>query len=131
MGGWWLWLQTVYTFLALVPFVAFFAAWGIVFGITKDRKKARTAAIDVTTLFLIGSVSVLTNRLLGSNIGFWIVVLIFLITGGLIGNLQNRLKGKVDPVKIVKALLRLGFVVLSACYVLLLCIGFGKYIITG
>lgn len=128
MSGWLTWLQTVYTFLALVPFVSFFAAWGIVYGMTKDKKKATSIAIGVTTLFLIGSVSVLTKRLLDSEMGFWIVFLLFLIAGGLIGNLQNRVKGKVDPVKIVRALLRLGFVVLSACYVLLLCIGFGKYI---
>ncbi|MFH5182810.1 DUF3397 domain-containing protein [Paenibacillus sp. TAB 01] len=131
MSGWLAWLQTVYTFLALVPFVSFFAAWGIVYGMTKDKKKATSAAIDVTTLFLIGSVSVLTKRLLDSEFGLWFVVLMFLIAGGLIGNMQNRLKGKVDPVKVLKAMLRLGFVVLSACYLLLLCIGLGKYIITS
>jgi len=131
VSGWLAWLQTVYTFLALVPFVSFFAAWGIVYGMTKDKKKATSAAIDVTTLFLIGSVSVLTKRLLDSEFGLWFVVLMFLIAGGLIGNMQNRLKGKVDPVKVLKAMLRLGFVVLSACYLLLLCIGLGKYIITS
>lgn len=131
MSGWLAWLQTVYTFLALMPFVSFFAAWGIVYKVTKDKKKATSAAIDVTTLFLIGSVSVLTKRLLDSEFGLWFVVLMFLIAGGLIGNMQNRLKGKVDLVKILKAMLRLGFVVLSACYLLLLCIGLGKYIITS
>jgi hypothetical protein len=131
VSGWLAWLQTVYTFLALVPFVTFFAAWGIVYGMSKDKKKSTSVAIDVTTLFLIGSVSVLTKKVLGSEMGLWIVVLLFLIAGGLIGNLQNRLKGKIDPLKIIRALLRLGFVVLSACYVLLLCIGLGKYIITS
>lgn len=131
MNGFVAWLQSVYTFLALVPFVSFFAAWGIVFGIYRDKKKATYAAIDVTTLFLIGSVSLMTRSLFQSGLGLWLVVLLFLITGGLLGNMQNRLKGKIDPVKIARTLLRLGFVVLSACYVLLLFIGIGKYIVAS
>jgi hypothetical protein len=131
VSGWLAWLQSVYTFLALVPFVSFFVAWGVVYGLTKNKKKATHTAIDVTTLFLIGSVSVLTKKLLGSEMGLWFVVLLFLVSGGLIGNLQNRMKGKIDLRKIVKTLLRLGFVVLSTCYVLLLCFGLGKYIVTS
>ncbi|GAA4857986.1 hypothetical protein GCM10023310_41440 [Paenibacillus vulneris] len=128
MNGFLDWLQTVYTFLALVPFVSFIASWGIVYAISRDKKKATYAAIDVTTLFLIGSVSVMTRSLFQSGLGLWLVVLLFLIAGGLLGNMQNRLKGKINPVKIARTLLRLGFVVLSACYVLLLFIGIGKYI---
>ncbi|NOU95421.1 DUF3397 family protein [Paenibacillus sp. LMG 31456] len=124
-------LQTVYTFLALVPFVSFFAAWGITYWVTGDKKRATHMAIDITTLFLIGSVSVMTRQLFGTGFGLWFVLLLFLITGGMIGNLQNRTKGKINLYKIVKTLLRLGFVVLSACYVLLLFIGIGKYIVTS
>jgi hypothetical protein len=125
------WLQTVYTFLALVPFVSFFIVWGIVYGITKDKRKATHRAIDITTLFLIGSVSVLTRHLFGTGFGLWAVILIFLIAGGMLGNLQNRVKGKINFLKITRSLLRFGFVFLSACYVLLLCIGIGKYMLTS
>jgi hypothetical protein len=124
-------LHTVYTFLALVPFVSFFAAWGITLWVTGDKKKATHTAIDITTLFLIGSVSLMTRQVFGTGFGLWAVVLLFLIAGGLIGNLQNRIKGKINLYKIVKTLLRLGFVVLSACYILLLCIGIGQYIVTS
>ncbi|MCR8634983.1 MULTISPECIES: DUF3397 domain-containing protein [Paenibacillus] len=124
-------LNTIYTFLALVPFVSFFAAWGIVYWVTGDKKRATHFAIDITTLFLIGSVSLMTRQLFGTGFGLWFVLLLFLIAGGLIGNMQNRMKGKINFYKIIKSLLRLGFVVLSACYVLLLFIGIGKYIISS
>jgi len=124
-------LQTVYTFLALVPFVSFFAAWGITFWVTRDKKRSTHTAVNVTTLFLIGSVSVMTRQLFETGFGLWAVLLLFLIAGGLIGNMQNRLKGKINLYKIIKSLLKLGFVVLSACYILLICIGIGKYIVTS
>ncbi|TDF96698.1 DUF3397 domain-containing protein [Paenibacillus piri] len=124
-------LQAIYTFLALVPFVSFFAVWGIAYWLTRDKKRSTHAAIDVTTIFLIGSVSVMTRQLFGTGFGLWAVVLLFLIAGGLIGNLQNRTKGRINLYKIVKSLLRLGFVVLSASYVLLLFIGIGKYIVSS
>lgn len=125
------WLQTVYTFLALVPFVSFFATWGITYYITRDKKKATYLSVDVTTLFLIGSVAVMTRELFETGLGLWAMILLFLIAGGLLGNMQNRVKGKIDPVKIGRTLLRLGFVVLSACYVLLVFIGIGKYIVAS
>ncbi|PZE22664.1 DUF3397 domain-containing protein [Paenibacillus xerothermodurans] len=131
MNGFFTLLQTVYTFLALVPFVAFFAAWGITYWFTRNKRKATHAAIDVTTLFLIGSVSVITRELFGTSFGLWAVVLLFLIAGGLLGNLQNRIKGKINLLKIVRTLSRLGFVVLSACYLVLICIGIGKNMLTG
>ncbi|MCS7463427.1 DUF3397 domain-containing protein [Paenibacillus doosanensis] len=128
MSGFIAWLQTVYTFLALVPFVCFFAAWGIVYGLTKEKKKATYMAVDITTLFLIGSVTVMTRNIFQSGFGLWAVILLFLVVGGLLGSMQSRLRGKIDPLKIVRSLLRIGFVVLSASYVLLLFIGIGKYI---
>ncbi len=85
--------------------------------------------MDVTTLFLIGSVAVMSNRLFQSGMLFWTVVLLFLVLAGLLGNLQTRIRGRVDMGKIAKTLSRLGFVVLSACYVVLLIIGIGKYML--
>jgi hypothetical protein len=125
------WLQMVYKFMALVPFVPFFLIWGMVFWISHDKRKATHRAVDGTTLFLIGSVSLISKQLFGSDFGFWAIVLILLIVIGLAGNLQNRAKGKIDPLKIVKTVLRFGFIFLSGCYIVLLCIGIGKYIITS
>jgi hypothetical protein len=131
LNGFFSLLETVYTFLALVPFVSFFAAWGIVYWLSRDKKKATHIAIDITTFFLVGSVSVLTRQLFGTGFGLWAVILLFLIAGGLLGNLQNRVRGRINLYKIVKTLLRFGFVILSACYVLLVFIGIGKYIIVS
>ncbi|WP_240416991.1 DUF3397 domain-containing protein [Paenibacillus periandrae] len=123
------WLQLVYKYLALIPLVPFFLIWGIVFFISRDKRKATHRAIDVTTLFLIGSVSIVSRYLFNSDIGFWGIILVFLIVCGLVGNLQERKKGKVNPFKITKTLLRFGFIFLSGSYALLLCIGIGKYIL--
>jgi hypothetical protein len=115
--------------LAMVPFVAFLVTWFIVYWVCKDKKTATHLSMDVTTLFLIGSVAVMSNRLFQSGMLFWTVVLLFLVLAGLLGNLQTRIRGRVDMGKIAKTLSRLGFVVLSACYVVLLIIGIGKYML--
>ena len=52
--------------------------------------------MDVTTFFLIFSVSALFNLTFDSNFGFYLTLLLILIALGFIGGAQNRLKGKVD-----------------------------------
>ncbi|XOK58937.1 DUF3397 domain-containing protein [Paenibacillus elgii] len=125
------WLQQLYTFLALVPFVAFFIVWVVVYYYTKDKRRATHLSMDITTLFLIGSVSFMSRNLFDSGMLLWTIVLLFLVAAGLLGNMQNRLKGKIDLIKIARTLGRLGFVLLTACYVLLLFIGIGKYMINS
>jgi hypothetical protein len=125
------WLQMVYKLMAAVPFVPFLLVWAIGYGITRDKRKATHRAIDVTALFLIGSVSIISKQLFNTDFGFWVVILVLLIVCGLVGNLQNRTKGKVNPWKLTKTLLRFSFIFLSASYMLLLCIAIGKYIITS
>ncbi|MCZ8518757.1 MULTISPECIES: DUF3397 domain-containing protein [Paenibacillus] len=123
------WLQQLYLFLALVPFAAFLLTWGAVYGITRDKRKATHYSMDITSVFLIGSVAVMSRNIFGSGMLGWTVVLVFLVAAGLLGNMQNRKRGKVDLVRIARTLGRLGFVFLSACYVLLLLVGIGKYMI--
>ncbi|GLI08347.1 hypothetical protein YDYSG_43780 [Paenibacillus tyrfis] len=125
------WLQQLYTFLALVPFVAFFIVWVAVYYYTKDKRRATHLSMDITTLFLIGSVAFMSRNLFDSGMLLWTIVLLFLVAAGLLGNMQNRLKGKIDLIKIARTLGRLGFVLLTACYVLLLFIGIGKYMINS
>lgn len=43
-----------------------------------------------------------------------------LIGGGLIGNAQNRARGKVDPRKLLRAVWRLSFFGLSVLYIILM-----------
>ncbi|MFB6363784.1 DUF3397 domain-containing protein [Paenibacillus elgii] len=125
------WLQQLYMFLAVVPFVAFIIVWVAVYYYTKDKRKATHLSMDITTLFLIGSVAFMSRNLFDSGMLLWTIVLLFLVAAGLLGNMQNRLKGKIDLIKIARTLGRLGFVLLTACYVLLLFIGIGKYMINS
>jgi hypothetical protein len=74
-------------------------------------------AMDVTGAFLIGCVAMLINRLLHTEFGLFFVML---VCGGLIGNAQNRLRGKVDTKKLVRAVWRLSFFGLALLYVLLM-----------
>lgn len=121
----------MYKLMAVVPFVPFLLMWAVVYGFTRDKRKATYRAIDVTTLFLIGSVSLISKQLFNADFGFWVVILVLLVVCGLVGNLQNQAKGKINPWKLSKTLLRFGFIFLSASYILLLCIAIGKYMITS
>lgn len=120
------WLYQLYILLALVPFVAFFITWFIVFGVSRDKRRATHLSMDMTTLFLIGSVAYMGRSIFGSGMLLWTVLLLFLVAAGLLGNMQNRLRGRIDLIKIARTLSRLGFLVLTACYVLLMLIGIGK-----
>jgi uncharacterized membrane protein YoaK (UPF0700 family) len=125
----WEWLQQVYTVLAMVPFVAFLLTWFLVHWLTQDKKKATHASMDITSLFLLGSVAVMSQRLFESSMLFWTIVLLFLVAAGMLGNIQNRVRGRIHMMKIARTLGRLGFILLSACYVVLLMIGISKYML--
>ncbi|MCI3919736.1 DUF3397 domain-containing protein [Paenibacillus sp. TRM 82003] len=113
-------LKYVYAAFAVMPVLTFGLAWGIAYLWRKEKKLAVKHAMDVTTLFLFGSVAVLYNLLFQSTFGFYLLLLIFLLGFGLVGNLQHRKKGKIDLKRIARAIWRLGFVGLSAAYVLLM-----------
>ena len=121
------WLHKLYTALALAPFVAFFITWFITYGLSRDKRKATHLSMDITTLFLVGSVAYMSRSIFGSGMLVWTIVLLFLVAAGMLGNLQTRVKGRVDLLKIARTLSRFGFIVLTACYVLLLFVGIGKF----
>jgi hypothetical protein len=112
-----------YASLAVVPFITFALVWVVVYALKKEKKFATTFAMDVTTVLLIGVVSALYNRLFQSTFGLYLLLLLFLIAFGFLGNIQQRSKGKVDLRRIVRAIWRLGFLGLSAAYILLVTIG--------
>lgn len=116
-------LAHLYAFFAVVPFVPFFAAWLIAYVRLRDKRRATRLAMDVTTLFLIGSVSIMFRKTTGSALGLWIVILLFLLLAGFIGRQQNKLKGKVNVPRIVKIVFRLAFFVMSLLYFALLLVG--------
>lgn len=123
------WLLNVYAILSVLPFFSFALIWFLIYFIYRDKKRSTATAIDVTTLLLIGIVSAMYNTLFDTWFGgLWWIVLFFLIVFGVLGNLQNRLKGSVDVKRLMRAVWRIGFLVLSFCYVILIIVGIVQYL---
>ncbi|KTD88378.1 DUF3397 domain-containing protein [Paenibacillus etheri] len=114
--------------LSLIPIIPFLMVYFIGRGLKKDKKKTFMLAMDVTTFFLLLSVSALFNNLFDNGFGFYLILLIVLISTGLIGGAQNRLKGKVDGKRLFRAVWRLSFFFMSAGYLLFMFVGLIKYI---
>lgn len=114
--------------LSLIPIIPFFIVYFITYYVKKDKKTSIMLAMDVTTLFLILSVSALFNIVFRSGFGFYLILLILLIACGLIGSAQNRLKGKVDIRRMLRAVWRLTFAGTGIAYVVLFLISFITYI---
>lgn len=87
--------------------------------------------MDVSTLFFILAAAALFNIVFKSGFGLYLIVLILLIAAGLIGGAQNRLKGKVDIKRLLRAVWRLAFAGTGVAYVLLFLISFITYIWTA
>lgn len=120
MSGLWNALTDVYMVLAGLPFIPFLIVYFTCAVRGMDKKKAIRLSMDVTNVFLIGIVAALLSTLTGSSFGFFFILLVMLIGAGLIGNAQNRLRGKIDPRKIFRAIWRLSFFAMAILYVLLM-----------
>ncbi|CAM4260362.1 DUF3397 domain-containing protein [Paenibacillus tarimensis] len=119
-------IQTIYAVMAVMPILPFVAVYFGYAAYKKDRKKGFRLAMDVTTFPLIGCVAVLFNEVFSTRFGFYGILLVLLIGGGLLGNLQYRSKGEVNAKRIARAVWRLSFFVMSAMYLLLMVIGIGQ-----
>ena len=114
--------------LSILPFFPFLLVyWGMMVW-KKDKAIALRAAMDVTTFFLIFSVSALFNLTFDSNFGFYLTLILILIALGFIGGAQNRLKGKVDGGRMFRAVWRMSFVMMSFGYILFTLFGLFRYI---
>ncbi|MCA0753815.1 DUF3397 domain-containing protein [Paenibacillus sp. N4] len=131
MGIIWTGITHLYGYLAVIPVIPFaiilFGYWAWI----RDWKKAFRAAMDITTVFLIGCVAVLFDTIFGSRFGFYGIMLFMLIGAGLLGNAQFRKRGSVDAKKIFRTVWRLGFFSMSILYILFMVIGLGKMMFTG
>ncbi|WMT42428.1 DUF3397 domain-containing protein [Paenibacillus sp. D2_2] len=112
----------------IMPIIPFFLVYFVCVFLKKERKASLLLAMDVTTFFLILSVSVLFNNVFNSKFGFYLILLILLIVVGLIGGAQNRLKGKVDVNRMLRAVWRLAFAGAGIVYIVLFLISFFTYI---
>ncbi|ASA23569.1 hypothetical protein B9T62_23900 [Paenibacillus donghaensis] len=114
--------------LSVIPVVPFMIVYFIGTGLKKEQKKTVLLAMDVTTLFLFLSVSALFNNLFNSGFGFYLILIIVLISAGLIGSAQSRVKGTVDGKRLLRAVWRLSFFFLGTFYLLFMLIGLIQYI---
>jgi hypothetical protein len=112
----------IYKALAYIPFLTFFVIWFLVYYIKRDKKFSTRLAIDITAVLLLGKVSIQLHQLFGSWFGFWFMLFIILLVTGLIGRQQNQLRGSVHLPRIMKIMSRIGFVLLSFFYVVLLIV---------
>jgi hypothetical protein len=115
-------IEIIYKALAYIPHLTFIVIWFIIYFIKHDKKKSTQWAIDITTVLLLGTVAMQMHKLFNSWFGFWLMVLMILLITGFIGRQQNNLRGFVHFPRILKILFRIGFVVLSLFYVILLLI---------
>ncbi|MWV45247.1 DUF3397 family protein [Paenibacillus sp. HJL G12] len=121
-------LKNSFIFLSILPFFPFLAVYFIHYWWKHNKKASLKLAMDVTTLFLIISVSALFNLTFGSRFGFYLILLLLLIAVGLIGSAQNRLKGRIDVQKMSKLIWRMSFIIMSFSYFVFTIIGLIKYI---
>ncbi|MBB6020561.1 hypothetical protein HNR77_001622 [Paenibacillus sp. JGP012] len=118
----------IFIVLSILPFFPFLLVyWGMIVW-KKDKSIALRTAMDVTTFFLIFSVSALFNLTFDSNFGFYLTLILILIALGFIGGAQNRLKGKVDGGRMFRAVWRMSFVIMSFGYILFTLFGLFRYI---
>jgi hypothetical protein len=121
-------LKNSFTFLSILPFFPFLLVYFIHYRWKHNKKASLKLAMDVTTLFLIISVSALFNLNFDSKFGFYLILLLLLIAIGLIGSAQTRIKGKIDIQKMAKIIWRMTFVLMSFSYLVFTLIGLFKYI---
>jgi len=117
-------------YFAVAPFVPFILVWFLVYFTKKEKKLATKWAMDVTTAFLFFTVAALYNMIFTSSFGPYLLLLIFLLAFGLLGNAQHRKQGKPDLKKAARAVWRMGFLGLALAYVLFMFIGLTKSITT-
>jgi hypothetical protein len=109
-----------YEWLAMLPFVPFILVWLAAYLVAGSSKTAVRAAMDVTFLFLVGSVARLLQELTGSSRWGWLILFMLLLSGGWIGRRQELSEGGFRFSRLYKWLSRTGFTVLAFLYLILL-----------
>ncbi|AJS57735.1 hypothetical protein UB51_03635 [Paenibacillus sp. IHBB 10380] len=113
---------------SILPFVPFLLVYFVHYRWMNNKNTALLLAMDVTTAFLILSVSALFNNIFNTGFGFYLILLLLLIAVGLVGGAQNRIKGGVDLKRMGRAVWRMTFVLMSTSYILFAIIGLIRYI---
>ncbi|NMM51472.1 DUF3397 domain-containing protein [Paenibacillus aquistagni] len=121
------WIADSMLLFTALPFFPFIILWFLSSYWIKEKKRRMKLAIDVTTVFLVASVAGLYNVIFSSEMGIYLLLLIYLLTAGLIGGFMYRKQGHVDVLKLLRAIWRISFLILSVVYILLIIIGIMTY----
>jgi hypothetical protein len=113
---------------SILPFFPFLLVYFSHLKWKNNKRNALLAAMDVTTVFLIISVSAFFNNIFNNQFGFYLILLLLLIATGMIGGAQNRIKGKVDITRMVRAVWRMAFIIMTSSYIFFAIIGLVGYI---
>lgn len=116
----------IYATLALIPLLPFAIVFFGYGAYIQNRKKALLMAMDVSTAFLIPCVGALFQLLLGTNFGFYGILLIMLLGGGLLGNAQYRKRGTINGKRIFRAIWRMTFFLTAFLYIIFMLVVLGK-----
>jgi hypothetical protein len=116
----------MYAMFAVLPFLTFAFIWFLVYFFLKEKKMTTRLTMDITTIFLIGTVSAMWNKLFHTSFGFWLIALVILVAYGLIGGFQTKEKGQTDLLKVTRVVWRLSFFGLSVLYLILFLLNVGK-----
>lgn len=122
-------IESFLSVITILPFFPFLFVYFIVLRYKKHKKTALLTAMDVTTVFLIFAVAALFNNTFHTGFGFYLILLLLLISIGLIGSAQNRLKGKIDYGRMFKVVWRMAFVMMGISYIVLMVFGLFSYIV--
>lgn len=111
----------IFTIPVFIPFTVFVIVFMLLHWKKKSRKEAVTSAVNVTTFFLIAGVAMMYNLVKedASIAAIWWILLFFFLTGGSVSWLQYKVKGQINPAKLMRAVWRLAFVFFTIAYFIL------------
>lgn len=120
----------LYAVMATIPFFTFVVIYLLVKWLKGDRRTALIWAMNITTFFLISAVTAMYGLLAkpAAAAFYWWILLFWLLVSGVLGFLQIKLKGRIQPVKLTVVTWKLTFFVLAAAYILLFFMGIAQYI---
>lgn len=113
--------------LTLVPFLGYFAAFIVMKQISGNHRKAVNTAVDITTFLLFFSVHFIIVVIWDRSL-LWLLTLVLLIGTGLLSVIHWKVKEEIEFRRVLKGGWRLGFLLFSTAYVLLLFYGIASRI---
>ena len=123
-------LAGILTIPIFLPFVVFIIMLILLRRKSIRSKEALMVAANVTTFFLIIAVIMIYQIVKQDTAvsAIWWVLLFFIVVGGLISLLQHKIRGKINPTKMIAAVWRLAFVFFSLIYIILFFSGIQHFL---